>query len=902
MSTHRGLSAVVGTVFLIAVVMGALSYVTYSLDVMGNFSESLIAEESRQNAKQSEAFEISSIDVTGANKLDGVIKNTGEIPVKITTLWIDEQGVNDVVQKYTIDAEIAPGNTIDLASLIDVPMDSTKGYNMKVISSRGEVNSFHVNSLADENVYMSLTASPTIIPSTFTSTLIYTVVNNMSNGNYLYNLTPVMNDTKQTLGESSAGLTYDMIGSGPTPASYESLGPGEVAIFTYEVQITGDTDGDLQLFNVTLANANKGNEALASVGIKTVPLATDAGSALTSLGLTESDSDLTDVLYFHEDTTLTPNGEYSMDGSSPNADGETISPNGNTVSFLSAAMTADTIVPIGGYNVSMTYYSSMVPLGFPEPDLAFMMDCFECGDTADNEIASSNDDLGNNGFNSEGGHPEFFATGGPDGDGYYHFDDADNDYFWDEWSVSGSATDIDGYPDATAVWVRIENDGYKDDVAFVEAGDCCDDDHTETYGFYTASGGEIRYGWWTEHKHEGDQYSVYCETPGGDGKIYNDDTWYHVVGVRDDHMSCKLYIDGVLMDSNSKSDPGEDDVDVDYWSIGYDVINNQGADFDGDIASLMHWGGTNDNVNSIPFTGAEGADEVEDLYYTNYGNNATRLHYKVEVTNTGGTTVEHEIIPLTKVELPFKDVVLGNHDDQGSWIDIDTNNGTDQKYHGDANGGSIVFFTANLTAHSTSVANLLKGERLKVTLDWNGFDEQNLPINIMFDDTTYSAGTGWSLIDGPTFLQTPEPNPRWPTFLSFDSREPVTYRAFNEGPEGVWFTYPGTRLVLTSLDGTTSYGATPQYVNKTTAPSVSEAVISTARDSMYIPNQYYAEIEFWPIQAPPDANSNISGCAPECEVPNGDYDAALYLQGYDEAGETFKKTVNLGLVHITGNP
>ena len=83
MKTHRGLSAIVGTVFLVAVMVSALSYVSYSLDLMGNFSESLIAEESRQNDKQSEAFEISSIDVTATNKLDGVIKNTGEIPIKI---------------------------------------------------------------------------------------------------------------------------------------------------------------------------------------------------------------------------------------------------------------------------------------------------------------------------------------------------------------------------------------------------------------------------------------------------------------------------------------------------------------------------------------------------------------------------------------------------------------------------------------------------------------------------------------------------------------------------------------------------------------------------------------------------------------------------------------------------
>jgi hypothetical protein len=204
-----------------------------------------------------------------------------------------------------------------------------------------------------------------------------------------------------------------------------------------------------------------------------------------------------------------------------------------------------------------------------------------------------------------------------------------------------------------------------------------------------------------------------------------------------------------------------------------------------------------------------------------------------------------------------------------------------------------------MTYASTSEITFNTGDRIKLTLDWKGEDEQNIPITIMFDNTFSNF---LEIPEGPSYLQTPSPTPRWPTFLSFDSREEVSYQAFNEGPEGVWFTYSGTRLVLTSLDGLTSYAATPQYVNKTTAPSENEAIIDATRDSMYIPDNYYAVIDFWPLQAPPDDNSNISGCAPECEVPNGDYDAALYLQGYDEGGETFKKTVNLGLVHIYGNP
>ena len=165
----------------------------------------------------------------------------------------------------------------------------------------------------------------------------------------------------------------------------------------------------------------------------------------------------------------------------------------------------------------------------------------------------------------------------------------------------------------------------------------------------------------------------------------------------------------------------------------------------------------------------------------------------------------------------------------------------------------------------------------------------------MFDDSS-----GWSLPDGPSYLDTPEPSPPWPTFLQFHYLDELSFSAFNEGPEGIWFVNAGTRLVLTSNDGLTSYAAMPHYVNYTNAPSPASthAVISPEQDSMYIPDQSVGVIDFYVIQAPP-ARDN-SPCN-DCAVPSGNYQAALYLQGYDEAGETFKKTVDLGLVHITGN-
>jgi len=234
MTSHRGLSSVVGTVFLIAVVMGSLSYVTYSLDMLGNFSETLIVEESRQNNKQNESFEITSVDVNSA-KLNTVIKNTGEVPLQITNLYIDEQDVDDVVQKITIDKTIAPGSSFDLLTEgIDVDIDPTKGYNLKMSTSRGTAESFFVNSGSAEPLYMTLHAFPSTVSTGFPSSIIFNVVNNMSNGNVLYNLTPILDVTSKT----GQGTVDNSIG--PFPPYYPHLKHGDVATFKYIYTVSGD--------------------------------------------------------------------------------------------------------------------------------------------------------------------------------------------------------------------------------------------------------------------------------------------------------------------------------------------------------------------------------------------------------------------------------------------------------------------------------------------------------------------------------------------------------------------------------------------------------------------------------------------------------------------------------------
>jgi len=277
MKTHRGISAVIGTVFLIAVVIAALSYISYSMDVMGNFSEQLIVEETRQKNIQDEKFELLNVNVV-EGKLDVTIKNTGEIPIKITTMYLDEMGANDVVQKIDIDQTISPGNTFDFFSeSIDVDVESAKGYTMKFISSRGESQTFYLNSASQEPLDIRLIALPDRMPIGFDTTLIMVVVNNMSNNNPLVNLVPIE--------PACSGICSKL--SGPTPASHDKLDPGDVAIFEWTYALDGENEQSVT-FRGELQNGYANNYDDETVTITTVQVSELAGQSLESLGFGHS--------------------------------------------------------------------------------------------------------------------------------------------------------------------------------------------------------------------------------------------------------------------------------------------------------------------------------------------------------------------------------------------------------------------------------------------------------------------------------------------------------------------------------------------------------------------------------------------------------------------------------------
>ena len=851
MRKHRGLSAVIGSVFLVAVVVSSLTYITYSMNTLGNFSESLITEEKRQNDKQSEEFEITSVTMTPASKLDGVVTNTGTVPLKIKSLWIEEVGTPNSVKKFMINQTVAPGNQINLINSVNFAMDPNKGYKMKMISDRGDIQSFAVNSPSSQNLLLNIRVIPEYVPSEFATTVLFTVVNNSSNNNVLYNLTPLMSTT------AIGTITIDSL-SGPTPTSYPTLGPGEIATFQYVYKLTGSTD-EGAIFNATIVNAVEDNYVTTTGLIKMVTLASQSGTALEALGLSTELAVKNNILFLHDETDLIPaEGRWQMDGSDPAGIGTTGGPViGTNMTWWGQQMTAPITVNPGTWNASLAYYSNLVPTTITAPSFAMMFNCNNCGTAS--RIAESTGNISADGFDDKGTVPVWHATGGPDNGGYFTFGGAG--HLESDWNVDSEYTaysSILTLKASTSVWFRTPPtaDNFMPIVRWGDEDEGGpggeDDEYQIALGDGTpGNNGKIVFHYATNF----DADATTCLSSGA--TVYDDNNWHHVLAVRPVDDQCKLYIDGALSTSASHAADGSSEVLVDGHNIfvGWDGAADY---FTGDIGAFMHWNGVDVSTKAY------------DLSRTNYGTNGTRVHVTIQRTSDVGSVLETLLDdPLFKLD--FHDPTT-NSISTTRW-NLLTSNSTYEKY-------SFFNFTGTTVSSSTFDAT----QRLKFMISVDS-TVQNLPINIRFDD----ENTSFVMPFDSSYVQTPKTTSDWPSYVNFDRDDRITYYAYNSGPSGAWFNYQGTRFVLTTLDQSQSYGALVFAVNGTGGASN----ISADKDSIYIPAFKYAAIEFYQLSNPPQISPQAG-----VRVPVGTYNGAVFLSGYDDSGEAFLRTIDLGTVTV----
>src|SRR6185437_14223588 len=305
MIRRRGLSSVVGAVFAVIALASTVGYITYSMNVLDNYNQSVLARNQQGADIIKEKFQVSGVTLVN-NKLNITVVNTGSLPVNFTKIWITNKSSTTTawVKSYTpVNNLAAPGNTLtNIGQSVNTWLNTNYPYHVKLVTSRGNTNEFDVTSAGNSNLDIRLYALPPTVVSSFSTELVMFVINNSTNGATLTNITPQLID-------QGGYANVDSI-SGPTPSSYPTLLPGQSAYFKWDLALSGN-NGDSRLYVAQLANGISGNTASATVSIVTVPISLQSGTSVQSLGLSGSTLP-SNILLLHKENNTTPANTRQM--------------------------------------------------------------------------------------------------------------------------------------------------------------------------------------------------------------------------------------------------------------------------------------------------------------------------------------------------------------------------------------------------------------------------------------------------------------------------------------------------------------------------------------------------------------------------------------------------------------
>lgn len=264
MRNRRGLSTVIGIVFFVIAATTVITYISYSMNSIDQFAQSVIVSESQNIDRGREGITISQVTIDNG-KFNMTVTNTGSLPVHLTRLWVTNQDGVTGDQKVDLDINLNPGQQeINIGQSAGIFADSAESYNLKVVTERGNISTFQVST--NTSTRIQLITPGTVAPGEDFK-VISLITNNSTTPNNIANLVPTVNHT---------GSTMTLV-NGPNPSSVASLPQGNTAAFTWTYTASQTTG--LLSFNGSYVGAPTGSFTISNT---TNRLSTEAEAASQS--------------------------------------------------------------------------------------------------------------------------------------------------------------------------------------------------------------------------------------------------------------------------------------------------------------------------------------------------------------------------------------------------------------------------------------------------------------------------------------------------------------------------------------------------------------------------------------------------------------------------------------------
>jgi hypothetical protein len=223
------------------------------MHLLDSYSQSFIVTNQQRVDVQREQFKISSVSIANNNKFNITVQNTGQIPLNVTRIWIQDITTSISPTRYNVGQSVAPNGILkNIGQGSAFPIASSQDtYSMQLVTGRGNTQQFTVNSAGSAPLNIQFYAFPATIPSDFTTELVMIVTNNQTGT--LANLVPIITKDLSSTAACNPSATS-------SPPSVNTLAPGSTAIFKWDLKLTG-SDGKTCKYIASLANGFPGNTA-----------------------------------------------------------------------------------------------------------------------------------------------------------------------------------------------------------------------------------------------------------------------------------------------------------------------------------------------------------------------------------------------------------------------------------------------------------------------------------------------------------------------------------------------------------------------------------------------------------------------------------------------------------------
>jgi archaellum component FlaF (FlaF/FlaG flagellin family) len=252
---RRGLSSVVGAVFMVLVMIGALNVILLAMQQQDKVTQAVVEKSNSSLGKLNEEVKISEVKVTSANRLNMTVTNNGGSTAKLASIYIVNETASPKTQyrfelgSIPVDGRVSiPNIGSDLAFVVKNNMK----YSIKIVTTAGNTATTGITPISQVALPMSLfIIPPTVSPGNNVS-LLFTVTNNITDSNLAWEVTPWLD-----VPECNPACTLTLQGDAPAPTM---IGKGNTALFkwTYFVETSDEVEHELT-FNASLVDAKEGN-------------------------------------------------------------------------------------------------------------------------------------------------------------------------------------------------------------------------------------------------------------------------------------------------------------------------------------------------------------------------------------------------------------------------------------------------------------------------------------------------------------------------------------------------------------------------------------------------------------------------------------------------------------------